>query len=110
MGADSREQNLNTVKMTVYLLSQFLDMIESDASKLSAVISGNGRKKSQWKTADVGDMQWKVERDRGITAVLQLLRLNVHRLWEPPVMEEEFVKYSKLPILGTSCCMNILLV
>ena len=51
-----------------------------------------GRKKSQKKTADMGNMHWEIERDRGIRAVLQLLRLNVHRLWDPPVMEEDFVK------------------
>ena len=40
MGADNRQEHLNTVKMTVYLLCQFIDMIESDASKPSAIISG----------------------------------------------------------------------
>ena len=40
MGADSRQEHLNTVKMTVYLLCQFIDMIESDVSKPSAIISG----------------------------------------------------------------------
>ncbi len=50
-----------------------------------------GRKKSQKKSADLGSMNWEVQRDHGLKAVLQLLRLNVHRLWEPPVMEEEFV-------------------
>ena len=42
--------------------------------------------------ADLGSMQWDVERDHGIRALLQLLRLNVNRLWDPPVLEEEFVK------------------
>lgn len=52
-----------------------------------------GRKKSQKRpVADLGSMNWEVERDNGIRALLQLLRLNVNRLWDPPVPEEEFVK------------------
>lgn len=58
-----------------------------------AVCVSQGRKKSQKKSADMGNMNWEAERDRGIRAVLQLLRLNVQRLWDPPVMEEEFVTY-----------------
>ena len=40
MRPETREEHLNTVKMTVYLLCQFIDMIESDASKPSAIVSG----------------------------------------------------------------------
>ena len=37
-------------------------------------------------------IDWEVERERGVRALLQLLSLNVYRLWDPPVPEEEFVK------------------
>ena len=40
MRPESREEHLNTVKMTVYLLCQFIELIESDASKPSAIVSG----------------------------------------------------------------------
>ena len=40
MRPETREEHLNTLKMTVYLLCQFIDMIESDASKPSAIVSG----------------------------------------------------------------------
>ena len=43
MRPETREEHLNTVKMTVYLLCQFIDMIESDASKPSAIVSGKVR-------------------------------------------------------------------
>ncbi len=40
LSADARSEHLNSVKMSVYLLCQFMDMIESVASKPSEVISG----------------------------------------------------------------------
>jgi len=30
-----------------------------------------------------------------VKVLLQLLQLNVQRLWDPPIVEEEFVRYSK---------------
>ncbi len=55
-------------------------------------VSVQGRKKSQRRDPELGNIQWDAERDRGVRALLQILQLNVHRLWDPPVVEEEFVK------------------
>ncbi len=40
LSPEARSEHLNAVKMSVYLLCQFMDMIESVASKPSEVISG----------------------------------------------------------------------
>ena len=37
-------------------------------------------------------IDWDYERERAVRALLQLLQLHLHRLWDPPVAEEEFVK------------------
>ena len=54
-----------------------------------------GKKKSSKTsvaTSESESIDWEAEREVGIKAMLQLLQLNVHRLWDPPVVEEEFVK------------------
>ena len=40
----------------------------------------------------MGHIDWDYERERAVRALLQLLQLHLHRLWDPPVAEEEFVK------------------
>ena len=51
-----------------------------------------GKKKQQKKSAELGDIDWEHERERAVRGLLQLLQLHLHRLWNPPVAEEEFVK------------------
>jgi len=34
-----------------------------------------------------------MERERAVKALLQLFQLGIGRLWDPPIVEEEFVKY-----------------
>jgi len=48
--------------------------------------SANSKKKasSYW--------EWEEQRDTLIQTLGQLLQLDVNRLWEPPIVEEEFVK------------------
>ena len=35
---------------------------------------------------------WDGERERGVRILQQLVRLPLARLWEPPIVEEDFVK------------------
>ena len=39
---------------------------------------------------------WDKERNDGLRVIGQLIELDVHRLCDPPVIEEEFVKYVPL--------------
>ena len=41
-------------------------------------------------------MDWDEEREKAVKALVQLMQLNVQRLWDPPIAEEEFVRYLKL--------------
>lgn len=37
--------------------------------------------------------EWEEQRDVLIQTLGQLMQLDVNRLWDPPIIEEEFVKY-----------------
>jgi condensin complex subunit 1 len=41
---------------------------------------------------DICDVDWDEERERAVKALVQLMQLNVQRLWDPPIAEEEFVR------------------
>jgi len=52
-----------------------------------------GRKKASKASAtDEENEEWEVEREKFVKVLLQLLQLNVQRLWDPPIVEEEFVR------------------
>ena len=52
-----------------------------------------GKKKSAKKKAVSDGWAWDKEREHALCLISQLLQLDVNRLWDPPIVEEEFVKY-----------------
>ncbi|XP_067659519.1 condensin complex subunit 1-like [Haliotis asinina] len=88
---NTRARNLNLVKMTVYLLCQFIEMFETDFHKANAVqVNVTKGRKSQKKRVETG-IDWEREREMGVHALLQIIQLNLPKLWDPPIPEEEFV-------------------
>ena len=53
-----------------------------------------GRKKAERDSLAkaFGDLDWVCERKKALQHLLQILQLNIHTLWDPPVVEEEFVE------------------
>ncbi|WAR15385.1 CND1-like protein [Mya arenaria] len=96
MDPGTRRLNLNLVKMTCYLMCQYMEMFESDETKPS---TQQNRKKKKSSTMT---MDWQRERETGLKSLLNLVQLSIHRLWDPPVVEEEFVS------LVTNCCYKML--
>ncbi|KAI8500241.1 meiotic chromosome condensation [Branchiostoma belcheri] len=86
----TRLQHLNTLKMTTYLLTQFMEAFEAEDTKPTTVTVTKGRK-SKRKTTTKGDWDWEGERLRAVQSLSQVTQLEIGRLWEPPVVEEEFV-------------------
>ncbi|XP_022111340.1 condensin complex subunit 1-like isoform X2 [Acanthaster planci] len=85
------KRHLNTLKMLCYLLCQLAEAFEAEACKPSidtTVKGGRGRAKS--KKAAAG-WDWEAEKERFLQGLLHLLQLEVWRLWDPPIVEEEFV-------------------
>lgn len=102
-GREDKQNCLNKVKMVCYLLCQFMEMLDSDDSKPSAtqLVNAKGRAKtSKNKKASTG-MDWDEERRLGLKALFNLVSLNLHRLWDPPVPDIEFVN------LVTNCCYKL---
>ena len=58
-----------------------------DLSLIIFPMQGRGRKKLA-----AGSWDWEAEKERFLTAIAQLLQLEIFRLWDPPVVEEDFVK------------------
>lgn len=53
------------------------------------MLQGKSRKK---KTSSM-TLDWAKERETGMKTLLNLVQLHIHRLWDPPVVDDEFVRY-----------------
>lgn len=40
----------------------------------------------------LGGLNWEHEREKGVMVLMQIHQLSLQRLWDPPVVEEEYVK------------------
>ncbi|CAH3036153.1 unnamed protein product [Pocillopora meandrina] len=100
-----RRTHLNTLKMLCYLIVQLADAFEVEATKPSTEVIVSGKRKgkatnSKKKTSS--SWEWEEQRDVLIQTLGQLMQLDVNRLWDPPIIEEEFVN------LITGCCYKFL--
>ncbi|XP_066028149.1 condensin complex subunit 1 [Pocillopora verrucosa] len=100
-----RRTHLNTLKMLCYLIVQLADAFEVEATKPSTEVIVSGKRKgkatnSKKKTSS--SWEWEEQRDVLIQTLGQLMQLDVNRLWDPPIIEEEFVN------LVTGCCYKFL--
>ncbi|ROL52067.1 Condensin complex subunit 1 [Anabarilius grahami] len=89
--AVDRKQQLNAVKMSVFLLCKLTEMLESDSYRETIVTApSKGRKKD--KVAGKGLLQWDSERETVLQCLTQLLQLDIRTLWSLSLVEEEFVR------------------
>ncbi|XP_070560344.1 condensin complex subunit 1-like [Ptychodera flava] len=101
MDSPSKHKFRNAVKMISYLLCQFAETLEAEYTKPSTTtLTGKGRKKSSKKP--VSGLDWEKERENFIQSVFQVVQLHLSRVWEPPVVEEEYVN------LVANCCYKLL--
>ncbi|XP_072035794.1 LOW QUALITY PROTEIN: condensin complex subunit 1-like [Amphiura filiformis] len=92
-------QMLNTLKMLCYVLCRLAELFEAEACKPTTdTASGKGRGRK--KTA-AGSWDWEAEKERFLELTAHLLQLELFRLWDPPVVEEEFVN------LISGCCYKM---
>uniref|UniRef100_A0A5K3FMD3 Condensin complex subunit 1 n=1 Tax=Mesocestoides corti TaxID=53468 RepID=A0A5K3FMD3_MESCO len=98
----------NAIKMHSYLLCQFIETFENDATaEASSVVAskvGRGRGKTLTSAAkgrraesDV-TLDWPVECTNAITVLDQLCKLDIKHFWDPPIVEDDFVN-----LLANSC-------
>ncbi|KAI9999746.1 hypothetical protein NQD34_011589 [Periophthalmus magnuspinnatus] len=100
MSAAERKENLNAVKMSVYLLCKLTEQLESDSYRQSIVTApGKGGKKGN---TGQGMHQWDSEREAVLQALVQLFQVDIRSLWNLSLVEEEFIS------CVTCCCYKLL--
>uniref|UniRef100_A0A674PH39 Condensin complex subunit 1 n=1 Tax=Takifugu rubripes TaxID=31033 RepID=A0A674PH39_TAKRU len=99
--AAERKDQLNAVKMSVYLLCKLTETLESESYRQNIITApGKGGKKG--KSGGEGLLQWDSERERVLQALIQLLQLDIRSLWNLSLVEEEFIS------CVTCCCYKLL--
>ncbi|XP_035384528.1 condensin complex subunit 1 [Electrophorus electricus] len=101
LSAVDRKQQLNVVKMSVFLLCKLTENLESDSYRESIITApSKGRKKE--KAGSKGGLQWEGVREVVLQCLSQLLQLDIRSLWSLSLVEEEFVS------CVTCCCYKLL--
>ncbi|KAJ3598016.1 hypothetical protein NHX12_001530 [Muraenolepis orangiensis] len=100
LSAADRKEQLNAVKMAVFLLCKLTEVLESDSNRQSVVtVLGKSAKKGK---AGDGLAQWDSEKDTVLQALVQLLQLDIRPLWSMSLVETEFID------CVTFCCYKLL--
>ncbi|KAH8869519.1 Condensin complex subunit 1 [Schistosoma japonicum] len=103
----------NALKMHTYLLCQFVDMFENElnTNAKSAVgtnagrgkgARGGGRRGARGPSDLQLSMDWFIECEKAVSALDQICRLKLDKLWDPPIAEEDFIN------LPANCCYKLL--
>ncbi|XP_068224486.1 condensin complex subunit 1 [Palaemon carinicauda] len=102
MSSSERLTWLNIVKMTTYIACTLTEAFEKHSNKpsLDTALATKGRKKSAKKLEDERD--WEQDRNQMLNQLYGLIQHPLQRLWDPPIMEEDFVN------LIANCCYKIL--
>ncbi|KZC05191.1 Condensin complex subunit 1 [Dufourea novaeangliae] len=96
---EDRVRFLNITKMLAYLFSWFMCHIDEEILKDSSDKLVGKRKKNL--KSDMEE-EWEMTREKALEYVYRLLQLPLHRLWQPPVVEDSFV------VLLTKVCYKTL--
>ncbi|GFR90044.1 condensin complex subunit 1 [Elysia marginata] len=102
LAREDRVACLNATKMAIYLLCQYLELFDGEATRPGAVATGKGRGKKAKASSSTSDLDWDYERHEGVQLLLSFIHLSLTKLWDPPVAEEEFVS------LVSGCCYKLL--
>jgi len=88
---EDRLTSLNSMKMTLYLFCQLVEMIDTEqAASVDAVTGAKQKGKKKAKDDDF-TWDWDQERRRAVHFLYNLVQLNLNLLFDPPMMEEEVV-------------------
>eukprot|EP00118_Oscarella_pearsei_P020156 m.217644 g.217644 ORF g.217644 m.217644 type:complete len:1269 (+) comp39883_c1_seq40:407-4213(+) len=102
MSHSVKKEHCNALKMICYLVSQFIGTFAKPLRQPLLAQKSKGRKSTKSKHGSNGGVSWNGCQERGLHAIEQMLEMDVHRLWDPPILEENFVT------CVTSCCYKVL--
>lgn len=97
----------NTLKMIVYLFCKLVEAFEDQDIKAQMTANAadlTKRKKTTKRTEESYD--WQNNKERGFEVLVKVFSLSIHRVFTPPVVEDEFVRYN---LLSTFCKILIIL-
>uniref|UniRef100_A0A1I8FXC9 Cnd1_N domain-containing protein n=1 Tax=Macrostomum lignano TaxID=282301 RepID=A0A1I8FXC9_9PLAT len=101
MSSDERCHARNALKMLMFLVTQQLELFEADLGSgkpIPGTKKGRKKKASSAACAEMIRLRWDDEVSGLVEQVKQLCLLQLHMLWEPPVIEEDFVN-----LIGDLC-------
>ncbi|XP_073409040.1 condensin complex subunit 1 [Dendrobates tinctorius] len=101
LAAAERNLHLNTLKMNCFLLLHLVEAFEVETYKASlgnVEPSGKGRKAK----SKTDGFLWENERENVLQTVTHLLQLDIRRLWNMSLIEEEFIS------MVTGCCYKMM--
>ncbi|XP_051819614.1 condensin complex subunit 1 isoform X1 [Antechinus flavipes] len=101
LSVSDRNAHLNALKMNCYILIRLMESFETTTSKTSLMGQDHGGKGKKSRTKAQG-FDWEEARQPVLQMLTQLLQLDIYRLWNHSVVEEEFVS------LLTGCCYRLL--
>jgi condensin complex subunit 1 len=80
--------------MIVYVFCTLSEMLEEQDIKQSSNIDFDniGKKGKKQSKRSEESYDWQIEKEKAMEVLLRLFSLPIHRLFDPPVVEDEFVK------------------
>lgn len=92
--AVERRRLCNILKMTIFIFCHFVEKFEEQEATANTAadveqMSKGGRKKT--KRVEPSH-EWEKSKERGMDTLMKITVMPLHRLFTPPVVEEEFVK------------------
>ena len=83
----------NALKMTGFVVCQLADKLENKSTIPSMAAAAKSKKAAKKQQQDDWPFHfdWETEKQKLVAAFSGLLQLNLHRLWDPPVVEDSFL-------------------
>uniref|UniRef100_A0A8D8QD33 Condensin complex subunit 1 n=2 Tax=Cacopsylla melanoneura TaxID=428564 RepID=A0A8D8QD33_9HEMI len=102
-----QEKYLNVIKMTLWVFTEFIVNFETRLQKdyHKIVIDAKARKvkvRASIKHNEKLQWDWDYHLSNGLNSINQILKSKINKLWDPPVVEEEFVN------IISNCCYKII--
>lgn len=99
MDADLRKKMLNVAKMNMFIFCYAFRIVEDKRMGKDMLFDIKGRKKIAKSVEHFG---WDEDRNRVLFALYAFVQLPIQKLWNPPVVDEEFVS------LVSNICYKVL--
>lgn len=107
LAEDLQEKYLNVIKMTLWIFTEFIINFEGRLQKdyHKIVIDVKARKvkvRAAIKHNEKLQWDWDYHLSNGLNSIHLVLKSKINKLWDPPVVEEEFVN------MISNCCYKII--